>query len=343
MKKHYMTGVLVMALVLLAACGAPEAADVSYAAPSPTAGIETDTYAGDVASGTGDGAVSGAENGTASGAEDESAVIEKILQQSREQFYRRAAVEHKGLSEEETDVLYQRLLDSGVMERERMMVRDITAGDYDGNGSTDMVVCLFSVEKDADYYRDGCIYLFMNEDEPCRIYEEYCCYGLGYIYNDFGADIDKDGKTEVVLLVQGIGNGGTGDSCKIIVKYQEPGIQKMELPRTTDSQFGGTHDYGITVRVEGNPEKGVYIASCPEFETKIEFSVSRQVDDMRGGNSRGYYKLEMGEYRGEEVLLGYEYLCAGGIVDHVGDAVFVIGWDEGGNPYIRDWYIEGNI
>lgn len=64
---------------------------------------------------------------------------------------------------------------------------------------------------------------------------------------------------------------------------------------------------------------------------------------MRGGNCRGYYKLEMGEYRGEEVLLGYEYLYAGGIADYVGDAVFVIGWDEGGSPYIRDWYIEGDM
>lgn len=328
MKRNYLTGVLVMALVLLSACAAPQAEDVASADPSPTADIETNTYAGDVAS--------GAEDDTVSGAEDESAVMEKILQQSREEFYRRA-VGYKRLSEEEADVLYQRLLDSGVMERERMMVTGMTAGDYDGNGSTDMVVCLFSADEDADYYGDGCLYLFMNEDEPCRIYEEDCCYGLGYISDDFGADIDKDGKTEVVMLLGGLGNGGTGDFCKIVVKYQNPGIQKMELPGRT------AYDYEIMVDVEGNPEKGVYIASCPEFDGEIEFSVGRQVDDMSGGNCRGFYSLKMGEYQGEEVLLGYEYLYAGGIVDYVGDAVFVIGWDEGGNPYVRDWYIERDM
>ena len=63
--------------------------------------------------------------------------------------------------------------------------------------------------------------------------------------------------------------------------------------------------------------------------------------DQRGGNCRGYYDLRMGEYQGEEVLLGYEYLFAGSIAEYVGDAVFVIQWDEEGNPYIRDWYVEG--
>ena len=93
--------------------------------------------------------------------------------------------------------------------------------------------------------------------------------------------------------------------------------------------------------VKGDPKKGVYIAYCAEFDEEIEFSALREVDDMRGGNCRGYSVLKMGGYQGEEVLLGYEYLYVGGIVECVGDAVFVIKWDEAGNPYVRDWYVEG--
>lgn len=279
------------------------------------------------------------EEDTVSGIEDGFVVTEEILKQCREEFDHMARFEGAP-SQEEMDVLWQRFLDSGVMEREEMCLTGMIAGDYDGNGCTDMVVCLYSMEEYADTYRDGCLYLFMNEDEPCRIYEEFCCYGFGMFNDTFGADIDGDGKTEVIISIQGTGNGGAGDTCETIVKYLNPGIQQMELPSDLEEDY----DRGIKVTVKADPKKGVYIAYCAEFDEEIEFSASREVDgqrDQTGGNCRGYAVLKMGEYQGEEVLLGYEYLFAGAIVEGVGDAVFVIKWDEEGNPYVSDWYVEG--
>lgn len=336
---------LCMSIILLlfaGGCGADKEQD-GFESRGSQAESETEPGAGaKTEAGTGTESESGAEPGaepeagteSGAGAEAESETGDESAITAREEFYRRAEM-YEGLSEEETDVLYQRLLDSNVMELEGMTVTGMAAGDYDGNGHTDMIVCLFSTDEDADYYRDGCLYLFMNEDEPYYIYDEFCCYG-GAICDDFGADIDRDGKTEVVMLIQGRGNGGPGDFCKIAVKYQNPGIQKMELPSNMSGE-----DCGIEVVVEGDPKKGVYIVYCSEFDEEIEFRPDREVDDQRGGNCRGYCDLKMGEYQGEEVFLGYEYLFAGGIVDYVGNAVFVIDWDEEGSPYVRDWYIEG--
>ncbi|MCM1057801.1 MAG: hypothetical protein NC517_09355 [Firmicutes bacterium] len=272
------------------------------------------------------------------GASGGNVITEAVLQQGRDAF--NACAENRGLSGEETENLYRRLLESGVMELEGMLVTGMAAGDYDGNGHTDMVVCLYSLEENADYYGDGCLYLFMNEDEPYRIYEEACCYGLGSIRDDFGADIDGDGKTEILFLVGGIGNGGPGDSCIFAMKYEAPGIRRMELPNNLTNESDGV-DCGIEVSVIGDPERKKYTAYCGELDQTFAFAAGRTVDDSRGGNCRGYYSLKLGEYQGDTVLLGYEYLYAGGIAEYVGDAVFVIDWDDSGSSYVRDWYIEG--
>lgn len=345
MKKGSLAGAVCLALALLSGCGASDARQESTMESGfgiqeeKSFGINSETLPenweeSQPGSPSDDRVMDSPTDETVSGTEPGDVITEEILQQSREEFFHDA--EYEGLSEEETDTLYQRLLDSGVMKYEEMKVTNMAAGDYDGNGCKDMVVCLYSLAEGADDYRDGCLYLFMNEDEPCRIYEKSCCYGYGFITTDFGADIDGDGKTEIIILVQGTGNGGPGDSCKFVVKYENPGVQQMKLP---DNMTG---DCGIEVTVEGNPKKDVYTAYCAELNDEFEFSADRAVDDMRGGNCGGYYDLKMGEYRGEEVLLGYEYLYAGGIVEYVGDAVFVIGWDESGNSYIRDWYIIGD-
>lgn len=346
MKKGCLAGTICLALVLLSGCGASDA-DVRRESTLETGsgiqeeqpfGINSETIpeSGDESqpgSAADDGGIDSPAGETMYSTETGAVITEEILQQCREKFFQKA--EYESLSEEETGVLYQRLLDSGVMEYEEMKVTDIAAGDYDGNGCKDMVVCLYSLAEGADDYRDGCLYLFMNEDEPCRIYEKSCCYGYGFITTDFGADIDGDGKTEIIIEVQGTGNGGWGDFCGLVVKYENPGIQQMELPNNLSDCCG------INVTVEGNPNKGVYIAYCSELDEEIEFSADRAVDDMRGGNCRGY-SLVLGEYQGEKVLLGYEYLYAGSIMEYVGAAVFVIGWDESGNSYIRDWHIIGD-
>lgn len=345
MKKSYLAGMLSVMLVLSSGCAVPDPdRDVLQegqfsgikAETSPENGEEGATVSPEGAPGT-ERAGSSAED-TASGMESGTMITEEVLEQCREEFDR-AARREGAPSREEMDILRQRFLDSGLMEREEMRLTGVAAGDYDGNGCTDMVVCLFSLKEDADYYSDGCLYLFMNEDEPCRIYEAFCCYGFGAIFGVFGADVDGDGRTEVVIPIQGTGVGGAGDTSKIIVKYLNPGVRRMELPSNLEVDY----DQGIEVSVKGDPKKGVYIAYCAEFDEEIEFSARREVDDRGGGNCRGYCILEMGVYEGEEALLGYEYLFAGGIVEYVGNAVFVIRWDEDGNPYVRDWYVEGDL
>lgn len=348
MKKGYLAGSLSLVLILFSGCAASEPGRIvlqeeqfsginSEALPESVEESIPIPSAEDEKTDLADSSV----EDTLSGMEDGFVVTEEILEQCRAQFNRMARFEGAP-SQEEMDVLCQRFLDSGVMEREEMCLTGMIAGDYDGNGDTDMVVCLYSLEEYANAYSDGCLYLFMNEDAPYRIYEEFCCYGFGNINDVFGADVDGDGKTEVIISIQGTGNGGAGDTCKTIVKYLDPGIQQMELP----SNLEGDYDRGIEVTVKADPEKGVYTAYCAEFDEEIEFSARREVDgqrDQTGGNCRGYSVLKMGKYQGEEVLLGYEYLFVGAIVEGVGDAVFVIKWDEEGNPYVSDWYVEGDL
>lgn len=372
MKKRYFAGILCLLMGLLSGCAASDPGQdalqeeqnnrtsVENMEESAAASSEEDMQTSltgssseeDMQAGlTGSPAADTFTADTASGMENETVIMEEILEQCRAEFDRMVEsvptqdsqrpvfMEQydTAISREEAETLCQRFLDSGLMEKEEMYLTGVAAGDYDGNGCTDMVVCLYSLEEEANGYSDGCLYLFMNEDEPCRIYEDFCCYGFGMIHNVFGADVDGDDRTEIIMLIQGTGNGGAGDSCKLIVKYMNPGIRRMELPSDLETDY----DRGMNVAVKGDPEKGVYIAYCAELDEEIEFSAGRQVNDSSGANCRGYYALEMGEYQGEEALLGYEYLYAGGIVEGVGDAVFVIKWDEAGNPYVMDWYVEG--
>lgn len=63
---------------------------------------------------------------------------------------------------------------------------------------------------------------------------------------------------------------------------------------------------------------------------------------MTGGgeNSRGYYLPAIVETDARAFFTMREYLCAGCVANWVGDAVFVLDWDENGKAYVRDWYIE---
>ena len=151
MKRGYLAGALSLILVLLSGCAVsdsgrdilreeqlsginsetiPESVEES-AAISPKEDIRTglaDPSAGD----------------TVSGMEDNTVITEEILEQCREEFDYRAGFE-RAPSREEMDVLYQRFLDSGLMEREEMRLTGVAAGDYDGNGCAVLVVCLYSL------------------------------------------------------------------------------------------------------------------------------------------------------------------------------------------------------
>lgn len=201
-----------------------------------------------------------------------------------------------------------------------------------------MIVCLYRDKEDSDSYKDGCLYLFMNDDDPYYIYDSFCCYRFGNVFGDFGADIDHDGITEIVFCVQGTGAGGMGDCQKFVVKYRGNEVERMELP----SDLSERYDSGLKVEVEGDSESGEYRIHCPYLYERIvmETEESEEVVRDRGKNSKGYYALMMMEHEGRQLLAGYEYLYAGGIEDRVGNAVFVFDWDENGKAFVSEWYVE---
>lgn len=258
-----------------------------------------------------------------------------------ENCFRELASDDYHLSEDEQDTLYQKITDSKILEKENMRLTGVSFNDYDKNGKTDMLVCLYEDTEDSDGYADGCLYLFMNDDEsPYSIYDDFCCYSFGSIFGDFGEDIDGDGNTEIVFCVQGTGCGGAGDCQKFMVKYKDKAIKRMELPTDfLDEEYD--YDIGLSVDVERDNENNVYRISCPYLNDTILMDIPEDDEDWGGGsNCRGYYLLTMTEHEGRQLLAGYEYLYAGAIADGIGNAVFLFDWDENGRNYVCDWYIE---
>lgn len=257
-----------------------------------------------------------------------------------ESCFREAATNHN-LSTAEVSALYQKITDSKILEKENVRLTGAVLNDYDANGKTDMIVCLYEDTEDSDSYADGCLYLFMNDDEtPYSIYDDFCCYSFGSIFGDFGADIDGDGNTEIAFCVQGTGCGGAGDCQKFMVKYKDKTIERMELPTDfTDEDYD--YDVGLSVDVGRDNENKVYRISCPYLNDTILVPIAEDDEDWGGGaNCRGYHTLTMLEQDGRQYLAGYEYLYAGSIADGVGNAVFLFDWDENGTIYVCDWYIE---
>lgn len=261
-----------------------------------------------------------------------------VLSESR--FYEVAAA-YNNLSDTDAAKLYQKITDSKILEKENVRLTGAVINDYDANGKTDMIVCLYEDTEDSDSYADGCLYLFMNDDEtPYPIYDDFCCYSFGSIFGDFGADIDGDGNTEIVFCVQGTGCGGAGDSQKFMVKYQDKTIERMELP-TDFTDTDSDYDIGLFVDVERDNENNVYKISCPYLNDTILMDIPKDDEDWGGGaNCRGYHTLALLEQDGRQYLAGYEYLYAGSIADGVGNAVFLFDWDEDGSIYVSDWHVE---
>lgn len=261
--------------------------------------------------------------------------VQERMELSWNKFYDTIS-EYYELSDDEAKAMYEKLEAGGILEGENMRLTGVALNDYDKNGQTDMLVCLYEDKDGADTYQDGCLYLFMNDDEPYYIYDDFCCYSFGWIFGDFGADIDNDGYTEIGFCVQGTGCGGAGDCQKLVFKYKDGGLERMELPNDFDYDY----DCGLTVQIDKDVTKGTYSAYCPYLDDTIVFDTEQNEDDWGGENSRGYYSPVIVEIDGRELFTVREYLYAGCIANWVGDAVFVLDWDENGKAYVRDWYIE---
>ena len=265
---------------------------------------------------------------------------ENPIGMSQNEFCERATT-YFDISEEDANAMYRKIADSKILDETDMCLTGAVFNDYDRNGETDMIVCLYEGKEDSDSYADGCLYLFMNDDAPCYIYDDFCCYYNGWIFGDFGADIDHDGSTEIVFCVQGTGVGAAGDCQKFVIKYKGSEAERMELP----SDFSEGYDCGLNVEVVKYAGSVSYNVYCPYLDETIVLETEESEEDSwdswgSGANSRGYYGLTVTEHEGRQLLTGYEYLYSGGISNGLGNAVFVFDWDENGKVFVREWYVE---
>ncbi len=240
------------------------------------------------------------------------------------------AVTSYGIPKEEAQAMLQKLMDSEILDRPNRFLTGMVFNDYDGNGQRDMLVCLYLDAANKNYYQNGGLYLFMNEEAPCLIRDDFCCYYKGDIVGDFGADIDHDGNTEIVFCVRGMDKE---DSQTFVIKYGSKG-RRILLPSNTISERG----CDVRISRDENLEEGMYDIYCRYFNEKVTLKVEDEsITELRdyGGS---YEMLAMTEYQGEEYLTAYQSIYIG--ESKVGDAVFLFDWDEKGDLYIKDWYVE---
>ena len=255
---------------------------------------------------------------------------------NRNLFYEKAESQNIDLAS--ANAYFQTLIDDNIFQDGSMALTGLIIEDMDGNGQEDMLITVADAEE-IQWYGSGCLWIYMNDDEPYCFAEEDCSYH-GY-FNAFSADIDNDENTEIVFSAQGSGCGAVGDSYKAIFKYKDHHIERMELPSTLNSDY----DCGITVTVSQTSDENSYYAYCPYFDEMISFNALNSMEapsSIRtvGGNVRGFFDLKCVEYEGKNALQASEYLNGeGGIVHCVATAQFLIVWDENGEPSVAKWWI----
>jgi len=262
-----------------------------------------------------------------------------ITPETEKLFYE--AADNHGIASGDAEAYLAVLERDNVFRDGTMELTGLIIEDMDGNGQRDMLVMVVDGEE-KPFYGGGCIWFYMNEDKPYCFDEEACSY-YGW-FDAFWVDIDNDENTEIVVSMQGTGCGAAGDSYKLVLKYRDHSMERMELPSQLED------DTGLRISVTQYPEENSYSAYCQYLDETISFR-SENAEDWElpqtaqevGGNVRGYYDLRCVEYEGGNALLASEYLNGeGGIAHQVGTAQFMIVWDEKGRSSIAKWWIEGS-
>lgn len=234
-----------------------------------------------------------------------------------------------------------------VWEGRERQINDFVIADLDGNGQMDMVV----MAGEGRMLVPGEIWLYLN-GEPAYIlkdetdyYEGSFCFGSSFWETPFIEDIDNDGNSELMFAVGNGGNGGPGgrDTCL----FRRVGADWTECLKELPSDRGVGKEAGLRVDVTCI---GVnrYEAYCPYLGESIEFDGEniREIGENEfghtgGSNVRGFYDLKCVEYKGQNALQCREYLSGeGGNAHGVGDAVFILAWDEDGVCRVADWWVE---
>lgn len=235
----------------------------------------------------------------------------------------------------EAESHYQRLCDDNVFRNQTAWLVWADMEDLDQNGQTDMAVMV----KDDEYsgYGEGCIYFYMNEDEPYCFRDEEYPFHFGFYL--IPGDFDNDGNTEIAFESLGSGVGAAGDWHPRILKYKNHTMEPMDFP-------GDDYDgRGIRVEITQEEKWDTYRAYCAYMDDTIVFEAENVFDPDAsqpcGGNSRGYFNLWRSEYEGRDALEVSEYLYGeGGTAHGLGLAKFLIVWDENGEGEIVKWWVE---
>lgn len=235
----------------------------------------------------------------------------------------------------EAESCYRRLCDDNVFRNQTAWLVWVDIEDLDQNGQADMVVMV----KDDEYsgYGEGCIYFYMNEDEPYCFRDEEYPFHFGFYL--VPGDFDNDGNTEIAFESLGSGVGAAGDWHPRILKYKNHTMEPMDFP-------GDDYDgRGICIEITQEEKWDTYRAYCAYMDDTIVFEAENVFDPDAsqpcGGNSRGYFNLWRSEYDGRDALEVSEYLYGeGGIAHGLGLAKFLIVWDENGEGEIVKWWVE---
>ncbi|MDE5596820.1 MAG: hypothetical protein K2J04_03205, partial [Lachnospiraceae bacterium] len=209
-------------------------------------------------------------------------------------FYEKA--EEQGVTQKEAETYWEKLLADDVFQDDMMELTGLVIEDMDDNGQNDLLVMVLEREE-KPFYGSGCVWLYMNEDKPyCFADEDASYYGW---FDSFAEDIDNDGNVEIVLSTQGSGCGAVGDSYKAVLKYQNHGFERMELP----SDLLEEYDRGIDIMVYQEPKENYYSAYCDYLKENIYFHAENTFEPEKeavwvGGNARGFYNLRPVKYEG---------------------------------------------
>ena len=265
----------------------------------------------------------------------------------------------RGLAKEELKRFFRRLLADdlwngvvwkreGASKDSHRQINDWVIADLDGNGQEDMVV----MAGEGSLLVPGEIWLYFNEEpayvlkDESAFYEDHFCFGSTFWEAPFMADLDNDGRPELLFAVFNGGNGGPGgrDHCLFRRQGDEWVDCLKEIPN--EREWAGEPELHIDVTCIGVNR---YEAYCPYLDERIEFDGwnIREIGENEyghtgGANIRGFFDFERVTYQGKNALKCREYLSGeGGNAHGVGEAVFILAWDADGVCRVADWWVEG--
>lgn len=240
---------------------------------------------------------------------------------------------------------------NSMWEANRRQINDWVLADLDRNGQKDMLVIA------GDGFTDcpGEIWLYLNEEPACVLKDETAYYEEGFSFSflcvrPLMADLDNDGNLELLF---GAFTDRTVD--RAIYLFRHVGSRwkecQMELPNYRDLL-----ESGIRVSVSTkNSDTVSYSAYCPYLRESRDFTTRSWqklfgksdacVGEQKIGSNNGIWGIKCVDYKGNNALQFRETLMLDGSYVYggvIGNAVFVLTWDEDGICRVADWWVEGN-